>query len=251
MIIRVNRNIWNAMLDFSKGFRKYELETAVKLRGKYSLRIYKLVSKQTTPISYTIADLRKMWGLTDKYKKVDDFIKNTIDAAKKELDSVSPYTFDYVPVFAKSADVNKGRKGRPAISSITFFPKHNLQNESTDAVRKMVDPSMMLDHDLYHYLQYKLDFDQSGIKATISLFDVASHEFNLLAFLDRIAPSANRADNPQGYVIAAIRNHLKDEYGIIFEGNMVLRGRERSEKKAALRTDVKSIREILDTTEEE
>ena len=251
MIIRVNRNIWNAMLDFSKGFRKYELETAVKLRGKYSLRIYKLVSKQTTPISYTIADLRKMWGLTDKYKKVDDFIKNTIDAAKKELDSVSPYTFDYVPVFAKSADVNKGRKGRPAISSITFFPKHNLQNESTDAVRKMVDPSMMLDHDLYHYLQYKLDFDQSGIKANISLFDVASHEFDLLSFLDRIAPSANRADNPQGYVIAAIRNHLKDEYGIIFEGNMVLRGRERSEKKPALRTDVKSIREILDTTEGE
>lgn len=51
------------MLDFSKGFRKYELETAVKLHGKYFLRIYKLVSKQSEPISYTIDDLRKMWGL--------------------------------------------------------------------------------------------------------------------------------------------------------------------------------------------
>ena len=95
MIIQVNRNIWGAMLDFSKGFRKYELETAVKLRGKYSLRIYKLVSKQTEPISYTIEDLRKMWGLVDKYKKVDDFVKNTIEAAKRELDSVSPYSFEY------------------------------------------------------------------------------------------------------------------------------------------------------------
>ncbi len=81
MVIRVNRNIWRAMLDFTKGFRKYELETAVKLHGKYSLRIYKLVSKQTEPITYTITDLRQQWGLTEKYKKVDDFVKNTIVAA--------------------------------------------------------------------------------------------------------------------------------------------------------------------------
>ena len=61
MVIQVNRNVWNAMLDFSKGFRKYELETATKLRGKYSLRIYKLVSSQSQPITYLIEDLRKMW----------------------------------------------------------------------------------------------------------------------------------------------------------------------------------------------
>ena len=224
MVIRVNRNIWRAMLDFSKGFRKYELETAVKLRGKYSLRIYKLVSKQSDPITYSISDLRAMWGLTEKYKKVDDFIKNTIVSAKEELDRVSPYTFEYVANYAKTAEVNKGRKGRPAVTSITFFPKRRMANESTDAVRKQVDPSMLLDRELYMMLKNKFEFDAQGIKANITLFDTAQKECDdILDFLDSIAPAALRAGNIQGYVVGAIRKHLKEKLGIVIDGNMVLR----------------------------
>ena len=223
MIIRVNRNIWRAMLDFSKGFRKYELETAVKLRGKYSLRIYKLVSKQTDPITYSITDLRKMWGLTDKYKKVDDFIKNTVVAAKEELDRLSPYSFDFVLNAAKSAEVNKGRKGRPAITSVTFFPIRRMANETTDAVRKQVDPSMLLDFELYQMLRNKFDFDAQGIRANITLFDTAQKECDILEFLDSIAPAALRAANIQGYVINSLRKHLKEKFGIIIDGSMVLR----------------------------
>ena len=224
MIIRVNRNIWRAMLDFSKGFRKYELETAVKLRGKYSLRIYKLVSKQSDPITYSIADLRAMWGLTEKYKKVDDFIKNTIVSAKEELDRVSPYTFEYVANYSKSADVNKGRKGRPAVSSITFFPKRKLANESADAVRKQVDPSMLLDREFYMMLKNKFEFDSQGIRANITLFDTAQKDCDdILDFLDSIAPAALRAGNIQGYVVGAVRKHLKEKLGIVIDGNMVLR----------------------------
>lgn len=223
MIVRVNRNVWRAMLDFSKGFRKYELETAVKLRGKYSLRIYKLVSKQRDPITYSINDLRMMWGLTEKYKKVDDFIKNTVVAAKEELDRVSPYSFDYILNSAKSADVNKGRKGRPSITSVTFYPIHRLANESTDAVRKQVDPSMMLDYELYQMLKNKFDFDAQGIRANITLFDTAQRECEILDFLESIAPAALRAANIQGYVIAAVRKHLKEKFGIVIDGTMVLR----------------------------
>ena len=223
MVIRVNRNIWRAMLDFSKGFRKYELETAVKLRGKYSLRIYKLVSKQSDPITYSIRDLRSMWGLTDKYKKVDDFIKNTVVAAKEELDRVSPYSFDYVLNAAKSAEVNKGRKGRPAITSVTFFPVHRMANETTDALRKQVDPSLMLDYELYMMLKNKFGFDPQGIKANITLFDTAQKECEILDFLDGIAPAALRAANIQGYVVNAVRKHLKEKFGIIIDGSMVLR----------------------------
>ena len=224
MIIRVNRNIWRAMLDFSKGFRKYELETAVKLHGKYSLRIYKLVSKQTEPITYSIADLRQMWGLTEKYKKVDDFVKNTIVAAKEELDRVSPYSFDYTLNAARTAEVNKGRKGRPAITSVTFFPVRRMANQSTDAVRKQVDPSMLLDRELYMMLKNKFYFDVQGIRANITLFDIAQKECDdILEFLDEIAPSALRAGNVQGYVINSIRRHLKEKLGIVIDGTMVLR----------------------------
>lgn len=244
MVIQVNRNIWTAMLDFSKGFRKYELETAVKLRGKYSLRIYKLVSKQSSPISYSIADLRKMWGLTEKYKKVDDFVKNTIVAAKEELDRVSPYSFDYALSSSSSAEVNQKRKGRKAITSVTFFPKHIMQNEATDAVRKMVDQSMIVDRDVYNLLINKFEFDKGGIKANITLFDTAQREFDLFDFLERIAPQALRVENVQGYVINAVKRCLAENYGISFVDNMVIRNASKSEPSAA-KSEPKSLKDIL------
>ena len=248
MIIRVNRNVWRAMLDFSKGFRKYELETAVKLRGKYSLRIYKLISKQTDPITYSIQDLRQMWGLVDKYKKVDDFVKNTIVNAKEELDRVSPYSFDYILNAAKSADVNKGRKGRPAITSVTFFPIHRLKNESADAMRKQVDPSIMLDYQFYQMLKNKFEFDAQGIKANITLFDTAQKECDILEFLDGIAPAALRATNVQGYVVNAIRKHLKERFGIVIDGSMVLRDSSSvvpNQPTAASRKEPASLKDVL------
>ena len=242
MIIQVNRNIWNAMLDFSKGYRVYEISTGLKLRGKYSLRIYKLISKQSQPITYSIADLRAMWGLTTKYKKVDDFIKNTIVAAKDELDKVSPYSFDYKLNSTKTA-----KKGRPAITSVTFFPIHNLHNESTDAVRKMADPSMMLDKLSYNMLRDKFGFDIAGIKANISLFDTAQKEFDLYEFLDLIKVKALRAVNPQGYVINAIRKHLSEHYGVVITDDIIFKDKTLEKKfmstkpKSAEPTSLKDI----------
>lgn len=251
MVIQVNKKVWDAMLDFSKGFRKYELETATKLRGKYSLRIYKLVSKQTQPITYLIEDLRKMWGLTEKYKKVDDFVKNTIVAAKEELDRVSPYSFDYVLNSAKTAEVNKGRKGRPAITSVTFFPIHRMNNESTDAVRKSVDPSMMLDRMVSDLLRNKLGFDWQGIKANISLFDIAQKQFDLFTFLNQVAPKALRAVNPQGYVINAIKKHLSEHYGIVIEGGIILQDKKIAKKATVTRKEPTSLKDIFGGVDEQ
>ena len=250
MVIQVNRNVWNAMLDFSKGFRKYELETATRLRGKYSLRIYKLVSKQTQPITYLIEDLRKMWGLTDKYKKVDDFVKNTIVAAKEELDKVSPYSFDYILNAAKTAEVNKGRKGRPAITSVTFFPIHRLNNESTDAVRKSVDPSLMLDRSVSALLRDKFGFDWSGIKANISLFDIAQKQFDVFDFLQQIAPKALRAVNPQGYVVNAVKKHLKENFGVIIESGIILQDNKIAKKATATKKEPTSLKDIFGVDEQ-
>lgn len=251
MVIQVNRNVWNAMLDFSKGFRKYELETATRLRGKYSLRIYKLVSKQTQPITYLIEDLRKMWGLTDKYKKVDDFVKNTIVAAKEELDRVSPYSFDYILNAAKTAEVNKGRKGRPAITSVTFFPIHRLNNESTDAVRKSVDPSLMLDRSVSSLLRDKFGFDWSGIKANISLFDIAQKQFDVFDFLQQIAPKALRAVNPQGYVVNAVKKHLKENFGVIIESGIILQDNKIAKKAVSAKKEPTSLKDIFGGVDEQ
>jgi len=245
MVIVVNRNIWSAMLDFSKGFRRYELETAVKLRGKYSLRIYKLVCTQQNPMSYTINELREMWGLKDKYKKVDDFVKNTILAAKEELDKVSPYSFDYALTSSKTSEINTKRKGRPSITSVTFFPKQIIENKASDAVRKMVDQSLLLEKETLDLLNNKFGFDQAGVKANISLFDIAQKEIDLFGFLQSIAPAALRAANVQGYVVNALKKHLSEKCGIVIDGSMILRGKSKTDTSTSSKSGVKSLKDIL------
>ena len=194
--------------------------------------------------------MRKQWGLTDKYKKVDDFVKNTIVAAKEELDRVSPYSFEYVLNSAKSAEINKGRKGRPVITSVTFFPIHRLNNESTDAVRKSVDPSMMLEREITDLLRNKFGFDWAGIKANISLFDIARKQFDLFTFLQQVAPKALRAVNPQGYIINAVKKHLSEHHGILIEGGMILQDKKIAKKSSVTKKEPTSLKDIFGVDEQ-
>lgn len=89
-------NIWRCLLDFTKGFKKYELITAMKFKSAYAMRFYELMSGQTKPLFVPLEGpdgLRERFYLQGKYEKVNDFRRKVIDVAKKELDESSPYSF--------------------------------------------------------------------------------------------------------------------------------------------------------------
>lgn len=222
MSIVVNREMWSAMLDFSKGFRKYDLQIAIRLKSRYSIKMYKLVSKQTTPVTYSIAELRREWGLEDKYRRVDDFVSRTLGKAKEELDRVSPYSFEYVLNASRSSEVNKGRKGRPAVTSVTVYPVHLTVNETKDTLRNRVDPSLVLTPETKDLLYHKFGFDFAGVKANLLLFETAEKYLDFADFLRQLAPGALRADNVQGYVVSAVRRHLREKAGIFIDGSSII-----------------------------
>ena len=78
----IQPEVYNAVLNFSKGFRKYELKTAMEFTSQYSMRFYELMSGQERPLIYTIEDLKIMFGVQDKYKRNPDFIKRIIVPAR-------------------------------------------------------------------------------------------------------------------------------------------------------------------------
>lgn len=216
IIVNVNKNTWEAILDFSKGFRRYDLQVAMKFSRTCSLRMFKLISNQTEPIQYTIAELREQWGLKDKYAKTKDFIRNTIVSAKEELDRMSPWTFDWEPAYSTSAEQNRGRTGRKSITSIIFFPKHQLRYESTTNMMNRAGVSVdVLGRAVIDRLVKNLGFTMSEIKSNLVLFDTARKNFDLEEFLISITPSAGRANSPQGYVVNAVKKHLKEACGIV------------------------------------
>lgn len=221
IVVNVNKTTWEAILDFSKGFRRYDLQVAMQFSRTCSLRVFKLISNQRYPLTYTLQELREMWGLKDKYKSTKDFIKYTIDSAKEELDRSSPWTFEYNPIYSNKAEENRGRVGRKSITAITFFPKHVARYESTTNVVNQISPSMVLGREIIDRLVKTLGFSMAEIKANILLFDTARKAFDLETFLIQVGPKANRAANPQGYVINAIKLHLKEKHGIVFKKNSI------------------------------
>lgn len=198
----IHPKIWDCMLDFSKGFRKYELQTAMSFESVYSMRFYELLSGQKYPLSYGFEDLKAMFQIEGKYKQVNDFLRYVVEPAKKELDEKSPYSFDY--------KINKtGRK----YTSITLFPVYQPEHRDADLERKdlqkQISPSWDLSKNVLDYLRNGFLFTPAEIKQNMDLFKKAQSEIqDFIYFMSQVKPRANRAKNPKGYLINSIKKEL-------------------------------------------
>lgn len=197
--------VFEAILNFSKGYRKYELKTAMTLTSEYSMRFYELLSNQKTPLSYSINQLKEMFQLENKYKQVNDFTKRVIDTAKAELDAKSPYSFTY-------ESIKYGRK----ITGFTFFPvyqpEHRDQELEKAELQKQISPAWDLIQPVRQYLKHQFEFTTAEIKQHIELFKQAQNELeDIMLFMSKVKARANRAGNPKGYLINAMRKELKQQ----------------------------------------
>ncbi|SFN76214.1 Initiator Replication protein, partial [Algoriella xinjiangensis] len=148
---RINPKIVEAFLDFSKGFKKYELKVAMEFESVYTMRFYELLSNQKTPINYSIDKLKDIFNIADKYKLTGGFIQKVIEPAKKELDKCSPYTFHYEPI-------KTGRK----ITGIRFIPIHQPQFEDESLKKqkamKQMSNRWFIPKNIEDYLKYNYEF---------------------------------------------------------------------------------------------
>lgn len=237
VVVEVNRETWRAMLDFSKGFRPVPLEVALKLRLVTSLRLLILLGNQRNPITYTLDQLRGMWKMdavdpaTGEYLVYPDaynFIKRTIDPAKRELDEKSPWSFDYTKNYSLSDESNRGRKGRKRVTSVTFFPVHRYTGEPESRLIRMTSSALKeLGKETYDLMVLKFGFTPKGLENNVVLFHLAnSLGMDIGSFVRVLTPSAVRSDNPPAYVIKSIKNHLSEVHGVVFgpDGKPVVYG---------------------------
>lgn len=226
-VIEVNRETWISILSFSRGFRKFSLEAALRLKLSSSLRLFQLLSNQKSPVTFTIAQLRRMWGMDERdgqtgeyriYSDTYNFIKRTIEPAKKELDEKAPWSFTYVKNCSESDPVNRGRKGKKAVTSITFFPVHRFTGEPESNLIRMTSSALKeLGQETYDVMVFKVGFSVKGLENNVSLFHLAnSLGMDIGSFVRLVTPSAVRSENPPAYVIKAIKTHLVEAHGVVF-----------------------------------
>lgn len=208
---RINPKIVDVFLDFSKGFKKYELKVAMEFESVYSMRFYELFSNQKTPINYSIDSLKNMFQINDKYSRINDFFRYVIEPAKKELDKCSPYTFLYDPI-------KTGRK----ITGIRFIPIHQPQFEDESLKKqkamKQMSNRWYIPKNIEDYLKYNYEFSDKELNNNLSLFEsLYNHlsEEELLDFLVELKEQSvlYEIKNLKAYLIGS----LKKKFEQIFE----------------------------------
>ncbi|MGL5913003.1 MAG: replication initiation protein, partial [Bacteroidales bacterium] len=193
--------------NFSKGFRKYELKTAMSFTSVYAMRFYELFSGVKRPLVYSINELKDRFKVQNKYDRINDFVRYVIEPAKKELDEKSPYTFTY-----------KLEKTGRKFTHIRFYPVYQAAKRDPSLERKelakQVNVSWILGKEEREYLAHNFGFSPAEIKRNMDLFSNAAKTIKLLSFFDKIRPKANRANNTKGYVINAIKNEINTTFAI-------------------------------------
>lgn len=198
----IQPEIWNAVLNFTKGYSKYELEVAMAFNSVYSMRFYELFSNNKQPMTLKIDVLKERFGISEKYEnRPADFIKNVIDVAKKELDKKSEFSFNY-------SKIKEGRK----VTMIAFVPVYISENAAKTKEEKNLTKKVSLrfdfSKDFILYLN-SLGFSNQGVKNNLKLFKELNEKGDLYGFLKNVSRNASTAKNPQGYIISAMKTYLK------------------------------------------
>ena len=148
--------------------------------------------------------LRERFCLQGKYERVNDFKRYVIDAAKKELDDSSPYSF-----------VAKEEKEGKKVIGWTLFPVFFEDREDPalqeQARMAKVTARLQLENNVYDYLKFSFDFKSDEVnKNKKTLIEGQNRIPNFMGFLGELKKGARLAENPKGYVIGAIKRKLKE-----------------------------------------
>ena len=198
----LHKEIYDSLFNFSKGFRKFELKTAMEFESVYSMRFYELLSGKNEPITYSVDDLKIMFHLEKRYKQINDFLKRVVIPAQKELSEKAPFSFTYKPV-------KQGKK----VIALTFLPYVIPGNIDVKLTNKELQKQLSLRWDLdkmvVNYLKENYLFENDEIRNNLETFKKAVGSIDLLNFLAQKRRAAEQKKNPKGWLINALKAELK------------------------------------------
>lgn len=219
LLFSVSEEVWQLLLDFSKGFRKTEFWVVRKLRKAVSYRFYKLIAGQKSSLTYKIDELASSFNIPkSSYFRPSVFEAKVLEPVKNELDAVSPWSFEYE--FAQSAEMAIfSHRGRKTNDLVILKPKHLLCNERKTEYLKDEVPghcmSSLLDTNVKKLLKEHYGLSEKEINSWSELLADADRLLpgGLLRFLvdkDRQLKDAS-VRNRKGYLHNALQNEVEKQ----------------------------------------
>lgn len=193
----VSKVLYKVMLDFSLGYKAYDLEKALNLPTPYAVRMYVLLNNQKTPLTWDVDKLKGMFGVEDKYKQTRDFIKKVIEPARVALVNNSCNGFTY-------SRVTEGKK----VVALRFFP-YKVKDEEAVKYEDLGKSNLINYRAIQTMLREDMGFTAKEMHANRPTLMRFCQLVNCADILYSIEQRAKRKRMDKGYVIAAIKSELK------------------------------------------
>lgn len=218
----LTKNCYLTLMNFIYGYSLYDLHIIRKFTSQYTMRLYEILYGQKNDFFLNVDEIRKMFMIEDKYQSAGDLRRKVIDIAKKEMDKLSPRTFEYECIYKKN-DSPKG--GRPILHTICFMPMDNpnvryISQEQTDKMKKAsirrakTQASNLLSYDIVNKLE-EYGITREGMvngknAETLMKFDKLTSEeqrYHFWGVVDfKMANSVKEITNRQGFVMRQIQD---------------------------------------------
>lgn len=192
--------LYEAILDFSRGFCKYDLHNALTLKHDSSVRLFAIFAKTRKPLTYTVHSLRAMFSCEHKYPLTADFIKRVIKPAVQELSDRH----------LNGCTMSLNRDGRKIVS-ITFTPVVREETNVKDLLPRL-SVSSAAGGPLFLYLTQFCGFSTHELGAHKRLLSDFSGIPNHCDILGTISGHSRDKANPKGYIINGMKNEVLNYY---------------------------------------
>lgn len=194
----VSRTVFDVILDFSKGYRKYDLQVAFSIQSPFAARMYVLMNGTRRPLTIKIDALKKMFGVEKKYAQTADFLKKVIIPAQTYLDNIEANSFTFARKFV-------GKK----VTAITFFPVVRVdESKKTQMAKTAV--SLVMPKELKILLLQWAGFTIKELGAHKQLLEDFSKVPGCFQILQEIVSRAKNRGKEKGYIINAMRSEISE-----------------------------------------
>jgi plasmid replication initiation protein len=191
------------LLELKSFYTKYRLENILKLKSKYSIRIYEILKSNAfkNQISIELDELKKMIGANARYLKVySDFKKNVLLLTQREINLNTDIKFEFEEV-----------RVRRSIKEIRFIIEKIDSN--TNNTIKYIDESKETEiDDLAFKIKKEIEDTVKGqisLKKVFELLDKKGSD-KIFYYIKNFNKYKNSKHNSIGFFIKAV----EDEYPI-------------------------------------
>lgn len=202
----IHNELWHALLDFSKGYRLFSLQTFMALQSKYSVIMYLLCTQQSQPKSYLVESLKILLGCSSckAYDRGANFFARVIDPARDELIEKAPWYFNYTAQ-------KEGRRHKYTNIVITPVLNPKFIATDTETTRTAARLRLGLDESVVHYLTEKFGMSAPDCERVEPLINKLGDVVAQLAKLEEIRHRtlSGRVKNPAGYLVRSLQNMFR------------------------------------------